>query len=83
MIWAHRPRPRVLAATDIDLVDWKTGAGNLAHGLDFIATGIEMDVDRETGQVRLIRAAHGDDAGQPIHPVMLEVATALWPERHA
>ena len=60
------------AATDIDLVDWKTGAGNLAHGLDFIATAIEMDVDRETGQVRLIRAAHGDDAGQPIHPVMLE-----------
>lgn len=60
------------AATDIDLVDWKTGRGNLAHGLDFIATGIEMDVDRETGQVRLIRAAHGDDAGQPIHPVMLE-----------
>jgi len=35
-------------------------------------TAIEMDVDRETGQVRLIRAAHGDDAGQPIHPVMLE-----------
>ena len=60
------------AATDIDLVDWKTGRGNLAHGLDFIATGIEMDVDRETGQVRLIKAAHGDDAGQPIHPVMLE-----------
>ncbi len=60
------------AATDIDLVDWKTGRGNLAHGIDFIATAIEMDVDRETGQVRLIRAAHGDDAGQPIHPVMLE-----------
>ena len=26
------------AATDIDLVDWKTGRGNLAHGIDFIAT---------------------------------------------
>ena len=60
------------AATDIDLVDWKTGRGNLAHGIDFIATAIEMEVDRETGQVRLIRAAHGDDAGQPIHPVMLD-----------
>jgi CO/xanthine dehydrogenase Mo-binding subunit len=60
------------AATDIDLVDWKTGKGNLAHGLDFIATAIEVDVDRETGMVRLIKAVHGDDAGQPINPAMLE-----------
>lgn len=60
------------AATDIDLVDWKTGKGNLAHGLDFIATGMELDVDRETGQVTLLRGVHGDDAGQPINPAMLE-----------
>lgn len=60
------------AAKDIDLVNWKTGEGNLAHGIDFIATAIEVDVDVETGQVRLLRGIHGDDAGQPIHPVMLE-----------
>jgi CO/xanthine dehydrogenase Mo-binding subunit len=60
------------AATDIDLVDWKTGKGNLVHGLDFIATAVEIAVDRETGKVRLIRAVHGDDAGQPINPAMLE-----------
>lgn len=60
------------AATDIDLVDWKTGKGNLVHGLDFIATAVEIAVDRETGKVRLIRAVHGDDAGQPINPTMLE-----------
>ncbi len=60
------------AAMDIDIVDWKTGKGNLAHGLDFIATAMEIDVDRETGKVRLIRAVHGDDAGQPINPAMLE-----------
>jgi len=60
------------AATDIDLVDWKTGKGNLAHGLDFIATGIEVEVDKETGKVTLIKGVHGDDAGQPINPVMLE-----------
>ncbi|MCJ7596515.1 MAG: xanthine dehydrogenase family protein molybdopterin-binding subunit, partial [Desulfobacterales bacterium] len=60
------------AATDIDLVDWKTGKGNLAHGLDFIATAIELEVDEETGKVRLIKAAHGDDAGQPVNPLMLD-----------
>jgi CO/xanthine dehydrogenase Mo-binding subunit len=60
------------AATDIDLVNWKTGAGNLAHGIDFIATAVEMDVDRETGKVTLLKGVSGDDAGQPIHPVMLE-----------
>jgi len=60
------------AATDIDIVDWKTGKGNLAHGLDFIATAIELEVDEETGRVRLIKAAHGDDAGQPINPLMLD-----------
>jgi CO/xanthine dehydrogenase Mo-binding subunit len=60
------------AATDIDIVDWKTGKGNLAHGLDFIATAMEIEVDRETGKVTLIRAVHGDDAGQPINPALLE-----------
>jgi CO/xanthine dehydrogenase Mo-binding subunit len=60
------------AATDIDIVDWKTGKGNLAHGLDFIATAIELEVDEETGKVTLIKAAHGDDAGQPINPLMLD-----------
>jgi CO/xanthine dehydrogenase Mo-binding subunit len=60
------------AATDIDLVDWKTGRGNLAHGVDFIATAVEMDVDVETGKVTLLKGVSGDDAGQPIHPVMLE-----------
>ncbi len=60
------------AATDIDLVDWKTGAGNLAHGIDFIATAVEMDVDLETGKVSLRKGVSADDAGQPIHPVMLE-----------
>lgn len=60
------------AATDIDIVDWKTGKGNLAHGLDFIATAIELEVDEATGKVALIRAAHGDDAGQPINPLMLD-----------
>jgi 4-hydroxybenzoyl-CoA reductase subunit alpha len=60
------------AATDIDLVNWKTGAGNLAHGIDFIATAVEMDVDLETGKVSLRKGVSADDAGQPIHPVMLE-----------
>jgi CO/xanthine dehydrogenase Mo-binding subunit len=60
------------AATDIDLVDWKTGKGNLVHGLDFIATAIEVEVDRETGKVMLLRGVHGGDAGQPINPAMLE-----------
>ncbi|NIR14508.1 MAG: xanthine dehydrogenase family protein molybdopterin-binding subunit, partial [Desulfobacterales bacterium] len=60
------------AATDIDIVDWKTGTGNLAHGLDFIATAIELEVDRETGKVTLLKSAHGDDAGQPINPLMLD-----------
>src|SRR4030042_1976542 len=46
------------AATDIDIVDWKTGKGNLAHGLDFIATAIEVKVDRETGRIALIKTDH-------------------------
>ena len=60
------------AALDIDIVDWKTGKGNLCHGLDFIATAVEVSVDKETGKVDLIKAVHGDDAGQPINPATLE-----------
>ena len=78
------------AALDIDIVDWKTGKGNLAHGLDFIATAMEIEVDKDTGQVKLLRSVHGDDAGQPINPAMLEgqvnggsahmTGHALWEE---
>jgi carbon-monoxide dehydrogenase large subunit len=53
-------------------VDWKTGKGNLVHGLDFIATAVELEVDEETGKITLLKAAHGDDAGQPINPLMLD-----------
>lgn len=60
------------AATDIDIVDWKTGAGNLAHGVDFIATAIELEVDEQTGRIKLLKAAYGDDAGQPINPMLLD-----------
>ena len=59
------------AATDIDLVDWKTGKGNLAHGLDFIATAMEIDVDRETARCGLSEQCMAT-MSQPINPTLLE-----------
>jgi carbon-monoxide dehydrogenase large subunit len=35
-------------------------------------TDIELDADEETGQLMLLKSDNGDDAGQPINPLMLD-----------
>lgn len=60
------------AARDIELPDFSTGIGNFAHGYEFIAQAVEVEVDPETGRVKVLRAVLSDDAGQPINPMLLD-----------
>jgi CO/xanthine dehydrogenase Mo-binding subunit len=46
----------------------KTGKGKAAAFWFFSACGVEVEVDIETGKVRVLRAATAVDAGKAIHP---------------
>ncbi len=60
------------AATDIDMPDMKTGAGNMAHGWGFFAQGVEVEVDPKTGKIKLLKSVCARDAGYPINPLLLD-----------
>jgi CO/xanthine dehydrogenase Mo-binding subunit len=41
-------------------------------GLSFGAAGVEVEVDKETGKVRILRAAHAYDVGFAVNPMEVE-----------
>lgn len=60
------------AAPGIDVVNMKTGEGNLTPGFSFIAQAVEVEVDPETGRVKVLRAVAADDSGRPLNPLTLD-----------
>ena len=51
----------------------KTGKGKAAAFWFFSACGVEVEVDRETGKVRILRIVATADAGKAIHPEQCEL----------
>ena len=62
------------ATHDHDTVqpDKDTFYGNLSPAYSFAAQAAEVDVDTETGTVRLVRIVAADDVGTPINPMAVE-----------
>jgi 4-hydroxybenzoyl-CoA reductase subunit alpha len=57
---------------NIEFPDRKTQEGNIAGSYSFVAQAAEVEVDKETGHVKLLRMALGDDCGQPINTLACE-----------
>ena len=57
-------------------VDWpdlnNSCVGNIAAGYSFSTQIAEVEVDRDTGQVRLLTMVLGDDCGYPLNPLACE-----------
>ncbi|MFH1122126.1 MAG: xanthine dehydrogenase family protein molybdopterin-binding subunit, partial [Pseudomonadota bacterium] len=57
-------------------VDWpdieNSCVGNIAAGYSFSTQIAEVEVDRETGQVRLVNMVLGDDCGRPLNTLACE-----------
>lgn len=53
-------------------VDYKTGSGNSGGAYSFGAQVAEVEVDLETGRVKVIRVASASDCGTAINPMSLE-----------
>jgi 4-hydroxybenzoyl-CoA reductase subunit alpha len=57
---------------DIDVVDFTTGEGKLTPAYSFDAQGIEVEVDKETGEVRVLNHIVAHDCGTAINPMNIE-----------
>lgn len=56
---------------DVDLPDWDTGEGDVANTYTFGTQVAEVEVDRETGQVRLKKMIIGHDLGKMFNPLIV------------
>jgi CO/xanthine dehydrogenase Mo-binding subunit len=52
--------------------DWNTGMGNMSPAYTFAAQAVEVDVDRETGVVKIDTVSAAHDCGRAINPTAAE-----------
>lgn len=57
---------------NIALPNWETGEGDVANTYTFGTQVAEVEVDRETGQVKLKRMVVGHDLGKMFNPLIVE-----------
>lgn len=55
-----------------EMSDLKTGKGNISTAYIFGAHGLEVEVDRETGRVRILNYVAAHDVGRIVSPQTLE-----------
>ena len=60
---------------NIEFPDRKTQEGNVAGSYSFAAQVAEVEVDKETGEVKLLKMTLGEDCGQPINALAYEGQT--------
>jgi len=60
---------------DIDLVNFETGEGNISPDYSFGTQIAEVEVDKETGKVKLLRMTAAHDVGLAINPMAVEGQT--------
>jgi CO/xanthine dehydrogenase Mo-binding subunit len=54
-------------------VDFSKGhAEHFTPSFSFVAQAVELEVDPDTGKVRMLNSVAADDCGQPINPLLVE-----------
>ncbi len=73
---AHRMGRLVVAhgeyAAGDEMIDFKTGYGNLSPAYNPTACAVEVEVDPATGQVTLVGFWGADDSGNPLNPMAVK-----------
>jgi 4-hydroxybenzoyl-CoA reductase subunit alpha len=57
---------------DTEPFDWKTGEGNMSIAYGFTAKVAEVEVDIETGRVKVLNVTSASDVGKALNPMFLE-----------
>jgi xanthine dehydrogenase molybdenum-binding subunit len=55
-----------------DLPDWEKGIGNMSATYAYGTQGAEVEVDEETGEVRILRMVAAHDVGKVLNPTALK-----------
>ncbi|MDP2936798.1 MAG: molybdopterin-dependent oxidoreductase [Dehalococcoidia bacterium] len=59
-------------SADLKPPNIRTGEGNLSPAYSFSAHAAEVEVDRETGEVRVLRVVSAHDCGRAVNPMLVE-----------
>jgi CO/xanthine dehydrogenase Mo-binding subunit len=74
--WKSEERPAIAEykylAPRTTQFDKDTGHSTPNFAYAFVAQAIEVEVDTETGHVRIVRVVSADDLGKPINPALVE-----------
>lgn len=74
--WKAEERPAIgefkYLAPRTTQFDQETGHSTPNFAYAFVAQAIEVEVDTETGHVRVVRVVSADDIGKPINPALVE-----------
>lgn len=76
--WAYLDRGKVIIGRGVNddpsarKPDMKTGYGNISSSYTFAAQGAEVEVNLETGRVRVVRMVAAHDVGKAISPAVVE-----------
>jgi CO/xanthine dehydrogenase Mo-binding subunit/CO/xanthine dehydrogenase FAD-binding subunit len=57
---------------DVEEMDHHTGKGNISGAYSFAAHAVEVEVDRRTGKVRVLRVVAAHDSGRIVNPLLAE-----------
>lgn len=57
---------------DTDMLHPKTSKGNLSETYAFAAHGAEVEVDNETGEIKILKFVAAHDVGRAMNPMLLE-----------
>ncbi|MFT3895683.1 MAG: xanthine dehydrogenase family protein molybdopterin-binding subunit [Anaerolineales bacterium] len=74
--WKSEERPAIgefkYLAPRTNQFDKETGYSTPNFAYAFVAQAIEVEVDTETGHIRVLRVVSADDVGQPINPALVQ-----------
>jgi CO/xanthine dehydrogenase Mo-binding subunit len=74
--WQSEERPAIgefkYLAPRTNQFDHETGYSTPNFAYAFVAQAIEVEVDTETGHIRVLRVVSADDVGQPINPALVQ-----------
>jgi 4-hydroxybenzoyl-CoA reductase subunit alpha len=63
---------RGTASPDVEMVNYATGVGNMSAAYSCGSQAAEVEIDTETGQVKVLKMAVAHDCGHALHPGMVE-----------
>jgi CO/xanthine dehydrogenase Mo-binding subunit/CO/xanthine dehydrogenase FAD-binding subunit len=57
---------------DVEEMDWASGTGNISGAYSFAAHAVEVEIDRDTGKLRIVDYVAAHDSGVVLNPLLAD-----------